>query len=148
MTLFTVLSVKVTEWVWNTLPYRYPLAVTRHKDSEATSSSIYTQNNPWEPEVSFEDYIRNNEDIVNQVQSRCIYIPCLYTSFFQNGELLFWPKKPSIEISKIYYFNCLVESFKSKTIFTTQDINENWQQVQITFKNHWGKMDPETYLIL
>lgn len=30
----------------------------------------------------------------------------------------------------------LVESFKSKTIFTTQDINENWQQVQITFKNH------------
>lgn len=42
----------------------------------------------------------------------------------------------------------LVESFKSKTIFTTQDINENWQQVQITFKNHWGKMDPETYLIL
>ncbi|KAG8009317.1 Amiloride-sensitive amine oxidase [copper-containing] [Nibea albiflora] len=45
---------------------RYPLAVTRHKDSEATSSSIYTQNDPWEPVVSFEDYIRNNEDIVNQ----------------------------------------------------------------------------------
>lgn len=47
---------------------RYPLAVTRHKDSEVTSSSIYTQNDPWEPVVSFEDYIRNNEDIVNQVQ--------------------------------------------------------------------------------
>ena len=47
---------------------RYPLAVTRHKDSEATSSSMYTQNDPWEPAVSFEDYIRNNEDIVNQVQ--------------------------------------------------------------------------------
>lgn len=45
---------------------RYPLAVTRHKDSEATSSSIYTQNDPWEPVVSFEDYIRNNENIVNQ----------------------------------------------------------------------------------
>ncbi|KAF1372730.1 hypothetical protein PFLUV_G00250440 [Perca fluviatilis] len=45
---------------------RYPLAVTRHKDSEATSSSIYTQCDPWEPVVSFEDYIRNNEDIVNQ----------------------------------------------------------------------------------
>ncbi|XP_028825842.1 diamine oxidase [copper-containing] [Denticeps clupeoides] len=45
---------------------RYPLAVTRHKDSELTSSSIYTQNNPWEPVVSFEDYIRNNENIENQ----------------------------------------------------------------------------------
>lgn len=46
---------------------RYPLAVTRHKDSEASSSSIYTQNDPWEPVVSFEDYIRNDEDIVKQV---------------------------------------------------------------------------------
>lgn len=45
---------------------RYPLAVTRHKDSESSSSSIYTQNDPWEPVVSFENYIRNNEDIVNQ----------------------------------------------------------------------------------
>ncbi|XP_077365061.1 diamine oxidase [copper-containing] isoform X2 [Festucalex cinctus] len=45
---------------------RYPLAVTRHKDSEATSSSIYNQNDPWQPVVSFEDYIRNNENIVNQ----------------------------------------------------------------------------------
>uniref|UniRef100_W5MQE9 Amine oxidase n=2 Tax=Lepisosteus oculatus TaxID=7918 RepID=W5MQE9_LEPOC len=44
---------------------RYPLAVTRHKDSELTSSSIYTQNDPWEPVVSFEDYIRNNENIEN-----------------------------------------------------------------------------------
>ncbi|XP_058244585.1 amiloride-sensitive amine oxidase [copper-containing] [Hemibagrus wyckioides] len=51
----------------NGIPWsRYPLAVTRHKDSEPTSSTIYTQNNPWEPVVSFEDYIRNNENIVNQ----------------------------------------------------------------------------------
>ncbi|MBN3303035.1 AOC1 oxidase, partial [Amia calva] len=45
---------------------RYALAVTRHKDDEMTSSSIYTQNDPWEPTVSFEDYIRNNEDIEKQ----------------------------------------------------------------------------------
>ncbi|XP_066538654.1 amiloride-sensitive amine oxidase [copper-containing] [Hoplias malabaricus] len=51
----------------NGIPWsRYPLAVTRHKDSEASSSSIYAQNDPWEPVVSFEDYIRNNENIVNQ----------------------------------------------------------------------------------
>ena len=47
---------------------RYPLAVTRHKDSESTSTSIYTQNDPWEPVVSFEDYIKNNENITNQVR--------------------------------------------------------------------------------
>lgn len=45
---------------------RYPLAVTRHRDSEVTSSSMYTQNDPWKPLVYFEDYIRNDEDIVNQ----------------------------------------------------------------------------------
>ncbi|XP_051970653.1 amiloride-sensitive amine oxidase [copper-containing]-like isoform X2 [Xyrauchen texanus] len=45
---------------------RYPLAVTRHKDSEVSSSSIYTQNDPWEPLVTFENFIRNNENIVNQ----------------------------------------------------------------------------------
>uniref|UniRef100_A0A3B4BFM1 Amine oxidase n=1 Tax=Periophthalmus magnuspinnatus TaxID=409849 RepID=A0A3B4BFM1_9GOBI len=45
---------------------RYPLAVTRHRDSESSSSSIYTQNDPWEPAVSFEDYIRNDEDLVKQ----------------------------------------------------------------------------------
>ncbi|XP_034028118.1 amiloride-sensitive amine oxidase [copper-containing] [Thalassophryne amazonica] len=45
---------------------RYPLAVTRYKDDEVSSSSIYAQCNPWEPLVSFEDFIRNNEEIVNQ----------------------------------------------------------------------------------
>ncbi|CAF98843.1 unnamed protein product, partial [Tetraodon nigroviridis] len=44
----------------------YPLAVTLHKDNEATSSSMFAQGNPWEPVVSFEDYIRDNENIVNQ----------------------------------------------------------------------------------
>ncbi|XP_041100553.1 amiloride-sensitive amine oxidase [copper-containing]-like [Polyodon spathula] len=42
---------------------RYPLAVTCQKDSEVMSSTIYTQNDPWEPVVSFEDYISNNENI-------------------------------------------------------------------------------------
>ncbi|KAJ3611180.1 hypothetical protein NHX12_021196 [Muraenolepis orangiensis] len=45
---------------------RYPLAVTRHKDSEASSTSIYNQNEPWDPVVTFEDYIRDNETIDNQ----------------------------------------------------------------------------------
>lgn len=45
---------------------RYRLAVTRHRDDEGSSSSIYGQNNPWEPTVSFEDFIRNDESIVQQ----------------------------------------------------------------------------------
>lgn len=52
---------------------RYPLAVSLHKDNEATSSSLYAQGNPWEPLVSFEDFIRDNESIVNQVRLDTFY---------------------------------------------------------------------------
>ncbi|KAM9306064.1 diamine oxidase [copper-containing]-like [Gastrophryne carolinensis] len=45
---------------------RYSLAVTRHKDSEQTSNDLYIQCNPWEPTVYFENFIHNNESIVNQ----------------------------------------------------------------------------------
>ncbi|XP_075436596.1 diamine oxidase [copper-containing] [Ascaphus truei] len=45
---------------------RYSLAVTRHSDAEMTSSSLYAQNDPWNPIVNFQDFISNNEDIVNK----------------------------------------------------------------------------------
>ncbi|NXN76715.1 AOC1 oxidase, partial [Himantopus himantopus] len=45
---------------------RYHLAVTRHHENEHSSSSIYAQNDPWEPLVSFEGFIRNNESIEDQ----------------------------------------------------------------------------------
>ncbi|NXW12091.1 AOC1 oxidase, partial [Fregetta grallaria] len=48
------------------VPRRYHLAVTRHHENEPTSSSIYTQNDPWEPLVSFEGFLRNNETIEDQ----------------------------------------------------------------------------------
>ncbi|NXL01683.1 AOC1 oxidase, partial [Mesembrinibis cayennensis] len=48
------------------IPRRYHLAVTRHHENEPTSSSIYTQNDPWEPLVSFEGFLRNNETIEDQ----------------------------------------------------------------------------------
>ncbi|NXX62307.1 AOC1 oxidase, partial [Scopus umbretta] len=47
-------------------PSGYHLAVTRHHEDESTSSSIYTQNDPWEPLVSFEGFLRNNESIEDQ----------------------------------------------------------------------------------
>ncbi|MEE6527211.1 hypothetical protein FKM82_028419, partial [Ascaphus truei] len=48
---------------------RYSLAVTRHSDTEMTSSSLYAQNDPWNPIVNFQDFISNNEDIVNKVNA-------------------------------------------------------------------------------
>ncbi|XP_030402412.1 amiloride-sensitive amine oxidase [copper-containing] [Gopherus evgoodei] len=45
---------------------RYHLAVTRHHEKEATSSSPYAQHDPWQPAVDFESFIRNDENIENQ----------------------------------------------------------------------------------
>ncbi|XP_056403817.1 membrane primary amine oxidase-like [Hyla sarda] len=44
---------------------RYKLAVTKRKEEEAESSSIYNQNDPWSPSVTFRNFI-NNENIQNQ----------------------------------------------------------------------------------
>ncbi|NXU48633.1 AOC1 oxidase, partial [Turnix velox] len=45
---------------------RYHLAVTRRHEDEPSSSSIYGQNEPWEPLVSFESFLRNNESLEEQ----------------------------------------------------------------------------------
>ncbi|NWI36726.1 AOC1 oxidase, partial [Picathartes gymnocephalus] len=45
---------------------RYHLAVTRRHENEPSSSSIYTQNNPWDPPVTFESFIHDNETIEDQ----------------------------------------------------------------------------------
>ncbi|KAL6087848.1 hypothetical protein STEG23_011799 [Scotinomys teguina] len=42
---------------------RYPLAVTKYRDSERCSSSIYNQYNPWDPPVIFEKFIQNSTNI-------------------------------------------------------------------------------------
>lgn len=46
---------------------RYKLAVTRRKEEEPTSTSVYNQNDPWAPTVTFADFI-NNETITNEVR--------------------------------------------------------------------------------
>ncbi|XP_039717164.1 diamine oxidase [copper-containing] isoform X2 [Pteropus medius] len=45
---------------------RYPLAVTKYRESELCSSSLYNQNDPWDPPVVFEDFLRNNENIEDE----------------------------------------------------------------------------------
>uniref|UniRef100_A0A4X2KKL0 Amine oxidase n=1 Tax=Vombatus ursinus TaxID=29139 RepID=A0A4X2KKL0_VOMUR len=45
---------------------RYPLAVTKYRESELISSSSYNQNDPWDPPVVFEEFLRNNEKIENE----------------------------------------------------------------------------------
>ncbi|XP_072270939.1 amine oxidase [copper-containing] 3-like [Pyxicephalus adspersus] len=44
---------------------RYKLAVTKRKDDEPESSSIYNQNDPWSPTVNFSNFI-NDENIKDQ----------------------------------------------------------------------------------
>ncbi|XP_040918715.1 retina-specific copper amine oxidase [Toxotes jaculatrix] len=45
---------------------RYKVAITKHKDLERTSSSLYSQNNIWTPAVDFSKYIEDNETIENE----------------------------------------------------------------------------------
>eukprot|EP00075_Anas_platyrhynchos_P005787 XP_012961092.3 retina-specific copper amine oxidase isoform X4 [Anas platyrhynchos] len=58
---------------------RYKLAVTRRKEEEPTSTSIYNQNDPWTPTVAFADFIDNetitNEDLVAWITAGFLHIP-------------------------------------------------------------------------
>uniref|UniRef100_A0A3B3ZUN4 Amine oxidase n=2 Tax=Periophthalmus magnuspinnatus TaxID=409849 RepID=A0A3B3ZUN4_9GOBI len=45
---------------------RYKVSITKHKDQEQTSSSLYSQNNIWSPAVDFSTFIQDNESIHNQ----------------------------------------------------------------------------------
>lgn len=67
---------------------RYPLAVTKYRESERYSSSLYNQNDPWDPPVVFEEFLRNNENIEDEV----LFIPpsCLPTSGLLVLELWFF----------------------------------------------------------
>ncbi|XP_069763402.1 amine oxidase [copper-containing] 3-like [Narcine bancroftii] len=58
---------------------RYQLAVTKHKDGEQTSSSIYNQNNMWNPPIYFDEFINGesikNEDLVAWITAGFLHIP-------------------------------------------------------------------------
>ncbi|XP_031173368.1 retina-specific copper amine oxidase [Sander lucioperca] len=45
---------------------RYKVAITKHKDLEQFSSSLYNQNNIWNPAVDFSKYIEDNENIEDE----------------------------------------------------------------------------------
>ncbi|XP_061604926.1 retina-specific copper amine oxidase isoform X2 [Phyllopteryx taeniolatus] len=59
---------------------RYKVAITKYKDLEQTSSSLYNQNNIWNPAVDFSMYIKDNEniedeDLVAWVTTGFLHIP-------------------------------------------------------------------------
>ncbi|NXO65423.1 AOC3 oxidase, partial [Phainopepla nitens] len=58
---------------------RYQLAVTRRKEEEPSSTSIYNQNDPWTPTVAFADFINNetitNEDLVAWITVGFLHVP-------------------------------------------------------------------------
>ncbi|XP_072298430.1 retina-specific copper amine oxidase [Eucyclogobius newberryi] len=45
---------------------RYKVSITKHKDQEQSSSSLYSQNNMWSPAVDFSTFIQDNESIDNE----------------------------------------------------------------------------------
>ncbi|GLD61221.1 membrane primary amine oxidase-like protein [Lates japonicus] len=64
---------------------RYKVAITKHKDLEQTSSSLYSQNNIWTPAVDFSKYIDDNENIENELKEfACVSAGpgCLVTTGF------------------------------------------------------------------
>lgn len=58
---------------------RYQLAVTRRKEQEPRSSSVFNQNDPWAPTVDFSSFIDNEtvagEDLVAWVTAGFLHIP-------------------------------------------------------------------------
>uniref|UniRef100_A0A8C8RBS8 Amine oxidase n=1 Tax=Pelusios castaneus TaxID=367368 RepID=A0A8C8RBS8_9SAUR len=55
---------------------RYKLAVTKRKEEELTSTSMYNQNDPWTPTVAFADFIDNETiDLVAWISVGFLHIP-------------------------------------------------------------------------
>ncbi|KAL3885325.1 hypothetical protein ACJMK2_025401 [Sinanodonta woodiana] len=42
---------------------KYPIAITKRKDKEDVSTTMYAQMDPWDPILDFEDYLSDNESI-------------------------------------------------------------------------------------
>ncbi|XP_045207434.2 amiloride-sensitive amine oxidase [copper-containing]-like [Mercenaria mercenaria] len=58
---------------------RYPVIVTKRKDTEQTASTIYAQHEPWNPVLDFNDFINDenliDEDLVAWVTTGTHHIP-------------------------------------------------------------------------
>ena len=58
---------------------KYPIAVTKRKDTERRSTSIFAQNDPWDPVVDFNDFLDDeeilDEDLVAWVTMGVHHIP-------------------------------------------------------------------------
>ena len=51
--------------------------MTKYRESERYSSSIYNQNDPWDPPIVFEEFLRNNENIEDEVPALPFSSPTL-----------------------------------------------------------------------
>lgn len=69
---------------------RYPLAVTKYRESERYSSSLYNQNDPWNPPVVFEEFLLNNENIENEVLTPSPPLPTLGLPHSCPPQALWW----------------------------------------------------------
>lgn len=76
---------------------RYKVAITKHKDSEQTSSSLYSQNDIWTPAVDFSKFIEDNESIEDEV---CFDVICMLKYLYDVNSQR---KQTSYKLSKSIY---------------------------------------------
>lgn len=62
--------------------------MTKYRESELYSSSIYNQNDPWDPPVVFEEFLRNNEYIEDEVLAPPPSSPSSVPGPVPSGDLL------------------------------------------------------------
>lgn len=49
--------------------------MTKYRESERYSSSLYNQNDPWDPPIVFEEFLQNNENIEEEVLTPPLPLP-------------------------------------------------------------------------
>ena len=67
---YRIVNNAVTEFLISDVPVtnaaswaKYPVVVTKYDDTEDQSSSIYAQNDPWDPVIDFERFVSDNDSI-------------------------------------------------------------------------------------
>lgn len=67
---YRIINTAVSEFLLSDVPVanaaswaKYPIVVTKYDDTEDQSSSIYAQNDPWDPVIDFERFVSDNDSI-------------------------------------------------------------------------------------
>ena len=105
----------------------YPLVVTRYKENELRSSSLYNQNSPTQPVVNFESFFQDindnieDEDLVAWVSIGCIEIP----SSEDVPNVASAANTARFFLQPFNYFDAGTSTDSSNAVFIKQDEDKN-----------------------